>query len=125
MNKIKRTLAGLLMVCIALIGVPTVAHAGFVTTERAASSSERDQVRRFFDRSDVRSGLERHGIDAKAAQERVDAMTDQEIAVLAGKIDQMPAGGDALGWILAIVIILIVTDLLGFTKIFPFTRSVR
>lgn len=125
MNKIKKALAGLLMVCIALIGVPTAAHAGIVTTERAASSVERDQVRSFLDRSDVRSGLEHHGIDAHTAQERVDAMTDQEITMLAGKIDQMPAGGDALGWILAIVIILIVTDLLGFTKIFPFTRSMR
>ncbi len=125
MNKIKKALAGLLMVCMALIGVPMAAHAGIVTTERAASSVERDQVRSFLERSDVSVGLERHGIDARTAQARVDAMTDQEVTVLAGKIDLLPAGGDALGWILAIVIILVVTDLLGFTKIFPFTRSVR
>jgi len=126
MNKIKRALAGLLVVCMTAMGMPLSANAAIVSTERAASSAERNQVRSFLERADVRSGLEQHGIDARTAQARVDAMTDEEISVLAGKIDSLPAGGaDALAIILVVVVILIVTDLLGFTRIFPFTRSMR
>ncbi len=36
-----------------------------------------------------------------------------------------PAGGDVLGVLLTIFIVLLVTDILGFTKVFPFTRAIR
>ena len=52
-------------------------------------------------------------------------MTDAEIAQLNQRIDQMPAGGDVLSIIFTVFIILLITDILGFTKVFPFTRSVR
>jgi hypothetical protein len=59
--------------------------------------------------------------DVKA---RVAALTDDEAAQLAGRIDSLPAGG-ILGLILLVFIILLVTDILGLTKVFPFTRPVR
>jgi hypothetical protein len=40
-------------------------------------------------------------------------------------MDQLPAGGDILGIMFTIFIILLITDILGLTKVFPFTRSVR
>jgi hypothetical protein len=56
----------------------------------------------------------------------VDALTDDEASRLAGQIDQLPAGADSFwGVLLAIFVILLITDILGLTKIFPFTRSVR
>ena len=45
-------------------------------------------------------------------------------ARLAGQIDQAPAGG-IIGVILFVFFVLLVTDILGFTKVFPFTRSIR
>jgi hypothetical protein len=64
--------------------------------------------------------------DVKA---RVAALSDAEVTSLAGKIDSMPAGGDALGavlWLaLVIFLVLLITDILGLTKVFPFTRPVR
>ena len=37
-----------------------------------------------------------------------------------------PAGAsDILGIILTIFVVLLITDILGFTKVFPFTRSIR
>ena len=44
---------------------------------------------------------------------------------VAGRIDQAPAGGDILGVLFTVFIVLLVTDILGLTKVFPFTRSVR
>ena len=52
-------------------------------------------------------------------------MSDSEVAQLAGRIDQAPAGGDVLGILFTVFIVLLVTDIMGFTKVFPFTRSVR
>ena len=38
--------------------------------------------------------------------------------------DKAPAGG-IIGVILFVFFVLLVTDILGFTKVFPFTRSIR
>jgi hypothetical protein len=59
---------------------------------------------------------------------RVAALTDDEVAQLAAKIDSLPAGADGGGLIGALVlifIVLLITDILGLTKIFPFTRPIR
>jgi Na+-transporting methylmalonyl-CoA/oxaloacetate decarboxylase gamma subunit len=59
-------------------------------------------------------------------QERVAALTDAEVAQMAQQIDSAPAGAnEILGTIVFIFLILLVTDILGLTKVFPFTRSVR
>jgi hypothetical protein len=55
----------------------------------------------------------------------VDALTDEEVQKVAGKLDKMPAGGDVIGILFTIFVILLVTDILGFTKVFPFTRSIK
>ena len=80
----------------------------------------------FLDRGDVLAQLQARGVDAAQVKARVAALTDQEAAQLAAQIDALPAGGaDVLGVILVVFLVLLLTDILGFTKIFPFTRSVR
>jgi len=56
---------------------------------------------------------------------RVDAMTDNEVQTVADQLDKLPAGGDILGILFTVFIILLITDILGLTKVFPFTRPVR
>jgi len=65
------------------------------------------------------------GIDGAAAADRVKAMSDAEVAQLANRVDQAPAGGEILGILFTVFIVLLITDILGLTKVFPFTRSVR
>lgn len=105
------------------------AQAGMVTTEQIAAQTSPDQRTRvisFLEREDVRKALESYGVSSADAKARVAAMTDDEIASLNQKIDQLPAGGDSvLGILFAIFLILLITDILGFTKVFPFTRSAR
>ena len=51
-------------------------------------------------------------------------MTDDEVTQLAGQFDSLPAGGsDVLTIILVVFIVLLITDLLGLTHIFPFTSK--
>lgn len=129
MIQFKKILASVLIVSTALLGVPSAALAGIVTTDEAIStqalSANRDKVQSFIDRDDVQRGLLSQGVSNQLAVQRVKAMSDVEVAQLAGRIDQAPAGGDVLGVLFTLFIVLLVTDILGFTKIFPFTRSIR
>lgn len=112
------------------LGLPLQsAQAGLVGTDRvtvsAQSQSDRDRIRSFLDREDVRKELQQQGIDANTAKARVDALTDAEVQKVAGRLDKMPAGGDILGILFTVFVILLVTDILGFTKVFSFTRPIK
>lgn len=125
MNRFNRAIALLLIACNFSLGLPLPAYAGIVTTEQIHGGSERDRIRNFLEREDVRTQMHSLGVTADSAQSRVDALSDQEISELAGRLDELPAGGDIIGVLFAVFIILLVTDILGLTKVFPFTRSVR
>ncbi|OGA31035.1 MAG: hypothetical protein A3G80_14435 [Betaproteobacteria bacterium RIFCSPLOWO2_12_FULL_62_13b] len=114
-----------LILCMVGAGFPIPASAAVVSTDQVNTSAERERVKGFLDRAEVRAQLQSLGVDADSAVSRVDALTDDEAKDLAARIDQMPAGGNVLGVVLAVFIILLITDILGFTRIFPFTRSIR
>lgn len=105
------------------------AFAGMVETDQAVSHEVADQdrakINAFFDREDVLAQLQKQGVTAREAKARVNALTDDEAHNIAGKLDQLPAGGDILGVLLTVFIVLLITDILGFTKVFPFTRSIK
>jgi hypothetical protein len=126
MKAFNRCMARLLIVCTFALGMPLPASADIVTTDQVYASSERERVRNFLDRADVQAQMQALGVDGNSARARVDALTDEEAAQLAGRIDQLPAGAsDVLGVLLLVFVILLVTDILGLTKVFPFTRSIR
>lgn len=125
MNRFNRAIARLLVVCTFALGLPLPASADIVTTDQIYASSERERVRSFMEREDVRSQLQSFGVDADAAKARVDALSDREVKELAGRLDELPAGAGIVGALFAVFIILLVTDILGLTKVFPFTRAVR
>jgi hypothetical protein len=65
-------------------------------------------------------------VSREQARARVAALSDAEAAELAARIDELPAGGiDVLGVALIVFLVLLLTDILGYTKIFPFTRPAR
>jgi len=107
------------------------ARAGLVTTDTLIAggvvAGERARVRQFILRDDVAGQMRGLGVDPAEAAARVDGMTDDEVRQIAGRIDTLPAGQDALGVIVGaavlIFIVLLITDIAGFTKVFPFTRS--
>lgn len=125
MIMLRRLLASALAVSLLWTATPLPAQAGIVGTEEAAASQARDQVRALLAREDVRAGLQARGVDPAEVRSRVDALSDDEAARLAGQLDALPAGGSVVGVLLAIFVILLVTDILGLTKVFPFTRTVR
>src|SRR4051812_6768290 len=110
----RRFVSSVLIVCLVGLGLP--AHAGMLPTD-----ADRTQISSWLDREEVRTQLQAYGVNPAEVKARVAAMTDDEAAQLAAEIDSLPAGAaDILGVALALFIILLITDILGFTKIFPF-----
>jgi hypothetical protein len=68
--------------------------------------------------------LAAYGVSGADVQARVATMTDEEAASLAANIDDQPAGG-IIGAIVLVFLVLLITDILGYTKIFPFTRPIQ
>ncbi len=66
------------------------------------------------------------GVDPAEATARVAGLSDAEIRKIAGRIDQLSAGqgvvGTIIGAALVVFLVLLVTDILGLTDIFPFVR---
>ena len=126
---LKRLVASVLIPCVALAGLPLTAQAGIVSTEQAmtadAADANRDRVTSFLSRDDVRVELQAQGLSTTDAVARVQAMSDAEVAQLAQRVDQAPAGAGVVGVLFSIFVILLITDILGFTKVFPFTRAIR
>jgi hypothetical protein len=134
MKRLQRLLSIVLVICFANATMFQTAQAALVTTEQVAGMalasgqdvSPHEQLAALLARSDVQNGLERLGLSPDLAKARIAALTDEEAALLAQQIDTAPAGGnDVLGVVLFVFIVLLITDILGLTKIFPFTRSVR
>ena len=106
----------------ALIGTEAVAAAQAAGT----TSSPRSRLAATLDRAEVAAALTERGVDLGEARARVAALDDEQASALLAEIDRAPAGGDGvLGTIVFIFVLLLVTDILGLTKVFPFTRSVR
>ena len=116
-----------------VIRVPVV-HAGMIGTETVIDAAQAQQQRqRLHDmlaRDDVKSQLVARGVDPAQVQARVDSLTDREVQDLAANIDKSPAGsgvldsslGDVLDLAVLVFLVLLITDILGFTNVYPFVK---
>jgi hypothetical protein len=123
---LRRLIASLLVICMA---VPLPSQGAMLATDTVLGGAQRDQVNRLLERADVQERLADFGVKAADVKARVAALTDDEVGQLAAKIDSLPLGADGggsiIGALVLIFIVLLITDILGLTKIFPFTRPIR
>ncbi len=132
MPSLKRTVTRALVVSLCTLGLPIPAvQAELVATDRVEATRQdgRELLGSLFDRADVRAALERQGVSPDEAKARVNAMSDDEVERLAARFDSLPAGGSGFETFLVIgflvFVALLVTDILGFTKVFSFTRPAK
>ena len=104
----------------------------FTGTSQAAmiaTPTDRSQLLGVLERVEVQNQLQAHGVSIEQAKARIAALTDAEAAQLAAQIDNLPAGGDGvgalIGAVLIVFLVLLLTDILGFTKVFPFTKPMK
>lgn len=99
------------VVVVCMLALPfQMTQASMVGTEQLVAAAQvqqdREKVRTFMARADVQQQMQAMGVNAGNAQDRVAAMTDDEVRTIAGKIDSLPAGGMS-GWGIAAIVIII------------------
>jgi hypothetical protein len=84
-------------------------------------------LKTLISRNDIKDALITQGIDPDEAKTRIDYLSDSEVTEVAGKIEQLPAGGGAFGAVIAasviVFLVLLITDIIGYTDVFPFVKS--
>lgn len=122
----------LLAICIFMVTVPyKSASAAMIGTETALDMTRGQEARNYLKgiiaREDVQTALTAQGINPLEAKARIDSLSDAEAIDLADQIEQQPAGGNAVGIIvgalLIVFLVLLITDILGYTDIFPFVKK--
>lgn len=104
--------------------------AAMIETETVLDMSRGQEARAYLDRiiarQDIQAMFISQGVDPWEAKARINSLSDAEIVRLYDKIEQLPAGGSdfgiVLGTIAFIFIVLIVTDILGYTNVFTFVK---
>ena len=111
------------LLCVFLPTSPALA--GWVPT-RGAVDGPKAKLVTLLEREEIAQTLRDLGVDPAEAARRVAGLTDAEAQAALDRFDALPAGGDAVGAIvgalLLVFVILLITDLLGLTHFFPFTR---
>ena len=103
------------------------AQAQMIGTDAVAGADEvevqRDEILTLLERDEVREQLVAWGVDPADAEARVEALTPAELQALSERMEQDPAGagvGSVVGAALIIFLVLLITDILGYTSVFPF-----
>ena len=132
LQSMKKPIAGFVILAISALSISWApAHAAMVSTDEILKQNkqnlDRERLTVLLDRSEVRKQLEDWGVKSEEAKAWIDSLTDREIAEIVARIDQMPAGGSAIGILvggaLLVFFVLLATDILGYTDVFPFVKG--
>ncbi|MDN3554769.1 PA2779 family protein [Halomonas maura] len=131
MKRLSRLLSPLLIAALVLGSLPVAAapvSAGddlvgtTAVLDAASTRSDRAKIREVLARDDVQQQLLVQGVSPTEVEARVAALSDEEARQMAERLDQLPAGASVVGVLFAVFVILLVTDILGLTDVYPFTR---
>ena len=118
----KQIVASVLCVAILNLSSPLVANAEIIGTLQAVEVQSRAAdlatVSAALAREQVRAQFESMGVDPSQVEARVAALTDGELHTLAGQMNDMPAGGDALAIIGIVFLVLLILEAVGVIDVF-------
>jgi len=129
MQSMYRPMAWILSALLAIL--PMVpAQAAMIGTERIVNPTQArpaaDRLQRILDQAAARQQLQAMGVNPEHVRERINSLSDAELARVSQGIENLNAGGDSvLGILLVIFIVFVITDVIGATDIFPFIHPVR
>lgn len=95
-----------------MIATPDIARDAQLQTDRAS-------LQQLLARTDVADYLTAHGVNPADVQNRINNLSEAELTAFQNRLGQLPAGGDGLGVVVAILVIFILLDVAGVTDIFP------
>ena len=134
MKTLRAYLSTLLIAALVITSLPVAAAPiapqtiDLVSTQSVLSAdragADRERINEVLARADVQDQLLKQGVDLDEVDARVAALSDSEAKQMADQLEMMPAGagGGVIGALFAVFIILLITDILGLTDVYPFTR---
>jgi hypothetical protein len=122
-----QTIAKILIVTMLYISGLSSANAVMIPTSELANQQQlqidRNKLLQSLDREEVQSALIERGVDPAMAKQRVMSMTAEEIRLMNEQMDKLPAGAGFLEVALIVFLVLLFTDIMGYTDIFPFVKK--
>ena len=119
-----RFLTALLAVSILFVSVQPTVNAAIVSTSELVATEQskigKEYLLNSLEREDVRTALTSQGVDLEMAKQRVASMTDEEVRALNQKMDEMPAGSGIVVTVVVVFLVLLITDMVGWTDVYPF-----
>jgi hypothetical protein len=121
--RLRRTLVAITASCFVSMGLQVSSASAVIGTAEYLSATDRAgqiaSVQAALSRADVRSQLEKYGVDPADAAARVASLTDSELADVSARMDSLPAGGDGVVAVIGILfIVLIILEWTGVIDIF-------
>lgn len=121
-NRRRTSFVALLAASLCAASLQSVAYGGVISTQQYLTTLDREATIARIDavlaREEVRSKLEQYGVDPVAAEQRIAALTDQELELLATELEGLPAGGSLLAVVGVTFIVLLILELVGVIDIF-------
>lgn len=119
----KRLSIGVIAACLlSVCALPISARADVIGAEQYFEAVDRreslDAIEAALAREDIAAQLERLGVDPEEALARAEALNDQELRLLAGELEDLPAGGSLLGTVGVVFLVLLILELVGVIDIF-------
>lgn len=123
MRYLRSTMVALIVTLLGFAGPVQMAHAGVVGTADLLPQQANTEM--LFTRSDLRDQLIELGVAPEQAAQRVAMLSDQQLAEISTRLEDLPAGADVGGLLFALFIVFVITDVIGATDIFPFIEPVK
>jgi hypothetical protein len=125
---LRRPIAVFLSILLALMPL-LPAQAAMIGNQQIISQHQsqqtRDSLQQLFAQQAARQQLQAWGVSPDQIKNRIDSLTDTELARINQQVNDLNAGGNILGILLVIFIVFIITDVIGATDIFPFVHPVK
>jgi hypothetical protein len=128
-REFSRRLASVLVVSqLLLVAQVPLAQASMVGTGEVLQAQQqqvdRQQLLAMLDDQGVRDKLTSLGVEREQVEQRIQSLTNAELAHFNQQLSEAPAGG-IIGIIVLFLVIFIITDLLCATDIFTFVRCIN
>lgn len=85
--------------------------AAMISTDACLGSTElgpeREQIRQFLAQDAVRKAFIAHGVTPDEVEARLAGLSDAEILEISQEIENLPAGGDSVGLVIAVLLIVL------------------
>jgi hypothetical protein len=118
---LKQTIVAMLILSMSLLGMPTLTLAAPIGTDTLIQLDQRDEllsdIQAQLARDEVRAEFLARGVSPAEVDERVAALSTEELHHLKHQIDELPAGG-IFAVIGVVFVVLLILEVVGVTNVF-------